>query len=152
DSKSFNNWSGGGSILGRIVTDRPGPVNEVNLYFAGKTAFKPAAPNLTEAESARILDPERTTSYEIGVKTRVFDRQLAFEASFFDMKFNTLVVSIEGPTGQPLLVNAGEEKFRGAEFKLGYHPAAIPDLSVLAGYAHHDARYVHFTFIDPDEG
>jgi iron complex outermembrane receptor protein len=152
DSKSFNQWSGGGSILGRIVTDRPGVLNEANLYFSGKTAFKPAAPNLTEAESAQILEPERTVSYEVGVKTRGLDRQLAFEASFFDMTFHNLVTSIVGPDGNPMLVNAGEEKFKGAEFKLGYRPAALPDLALLAGYAHHDAKYVHFSFIDPDNG
>jgi len=152
DSKSFNQWSGGGSILGRVVTDRPGVLNEANVYFSGKTAFKPAAPNLTEAESAQILEPERTVSYELGFKTRWLDRQISFEASFFHMIFNNLVTSIEGPDGNPMLVNAGEEKFQGAEFKLGYRPAAIPDLALLAGYAHHDATYVHFTFIDPDTG
>ena len=152
DSKSFNQWSGGGSVLGRLVGDRPGVLNEANLYFAGKTAFKPAAPNLTEAESAEILEPERTVSYEVGVKTRWFERQLAFEVSFFDMTFHNLVTSIQGPDGNPMLVNAGEERFKGAEFKLGYRPAALPDLHLLAGYAHHDARYVHFSFIDPDNG
>ena len=152
DSKSANNWSGGGSILGRLVTDRPGVLNEANVYFSGKTAFKPAAPNLTEAESARILDPERTVSEEIGLKTRWLDRQISFEASFFHMIFHNVVTSIVGSDGNPLLVNAGETKFQGAEFKLGYFPACLPDLSVLAGYAHHDARYVHFSFIDPDLG
>ena len=152
DSKSSNNWSGGGSILGRLVRDRSGVLNEANVYFAGKTAFKPAAPNLTEAESARILEPERTTSEEVGVKTRWFDRQLAFEASFFHMIFKNVVTSIVGTDGNPLLVNAGETKFQGAEFKLAYHPSCLPDFSLLAGYAHHDARYVHFSFIDPDLG
>lgn len=152
DSKSSNNWSGGGSILGRIVTDRPGLLNEANVYFAGKTAFKPAAPNLTEAESARILEPERTTSEEVGVKTRWLDRQISFEASFFHMIFKNVVTSIVGTDGNPLLVNAGETKFQGAELKLAYQPSWQPDFSFLAGYAHHDARYVHFTFIDPDLG
>jgi outer membrane receptor protein involved in Fe transport len=107
---------------------------------------------LSEAESAQILLPERTTSEELGIKTRWLDRQISFEASAFHMIFNNLVTSILGPDGNPELVNAGEERFQGLELEVGYHPAALPDFSFLAGYAHHDARYVHFTFIDPDEG
>jgi outer membrane receptor protein involved in Fe transport len=82
DSRTANQWSGGGSLLGRIVADRSGVVNDVNLYVAAKTAFKPAAPNLTEAESARILAPERTTSEEVGIKTRWFDRQISLDVSY----------------------------------------------------------------------
>ena len=152
DSRSDGKWSGGVSALARLVSDRKGAVNEINFYVAAKSAFKPAAPNLTEAESATILEPERTRSGEIGVKTRWLDRQISFDASLFHMTFENLVVSIEGPDGNPRLVNAGEERFQGAELEVGFHPAALPDLSVLAGYAHHDATYVHFSFIDPDLG
>jgi iron complex outermembrane recepter protein len=152
DERSEGSWSGGGSILGRILSGRTGILNEANVYFSGKSAFKPAAPNLSEAENARILNPERTYSEEAGVKTRWLDRQLSFNASYFHMIFKNLVVSILGVDGNPELVNAGEERFQGWEFDLGFHPAALPDFSLLAGYAHHDAKYVRFTFIDPEEG
>jgi outer membrane receptor protein involved in Fe transport len=68
------------------------------------------------------------------------------------MIFNNLVVSILGPNGQPELVNAGKELFQGAEFSLAYHPVPLPHFAFLAGYAHHDALYEVFTFIDPDAG
>ena len=152
DSRSDAQWSGGVSGLARLLGDRPGVVNEANLYVSAKSGFKPAAPNLTEAESARILKPERTRSGEIGVKTRWLDRQLSFDVSFFHMIFENLVVSTIGPDNNPLLVNAGKERFQGMEVEAGFRPAAMPDLSFLAGYAHHDARYVRFTFIDPDLG
>jgi outer membrane receptor protein involved in Fe transport len=152
DSRSEGKWSGGLAALVRLVGDRPGALNEANLYVAAKSAFKPAAPNLTEAESARILDPERTRSGEAGLKTRWLDRQLSFDVSFFHMMFENLVVSIVGPDGNPELTNAGEERFRGMETQIGYRPKSLPDFSFSAGYAHHDARYVHFSFIDPDLG
>jgi iron complex outermembrane receptor protein len=152
DSKSDGQWSGGLAALFRVVDDRPGAVNSVHLYGAAKSAFKPAAPNLTEAENATILDPERTRSQEIGVKTRFLDRQLSFDVSVFHMIFENLVVSIVGPDGNPLLVNAGAERFQGLEADLGYRPAALPDLGFSLGYAHHDARYIRFSFIDPDNG
>ena len=152
DSKSDGRLSGGLSALVRVIGDRSGAVNEINLYAAAKSSFKPAAPNLTEAEEAKILNPERTRSGEVGIKTRWLDRQLSFDASLFHMIFENLVVSTVGPDGNPELVNAGEERFQGMELEAGYHPAALPDFSFLAGYAHHDARYVRFTFIDPDAG
>jgi outer membrane receptor protein involved in Fe transport len=152
DSRTDGKWSGGVSALARLLTGHKGAVNDINVYVAAKSAFKPAAPNLTEAESAVILEPERTRSGEIGVKTRWLDRQLSFDASFFHMNFENLVVSTVGPDGNPELVNAGEERFQGAELEVGFHPSALPDLSVMAGYAHHDATYVHFSFIDPDLG
>ena len=152
DSKSDGQWSGGISALGRIVRDNPGVLNELHLYVAAKSAFKPAAPNLTEAESARILDPERTRSQEVGVKTRWLDGQVSFDLSVFHMIFENLVVSIVGPDGNPELVNAGSERFQGMEVETGFRPRAVPDFRLGAGYAHHDARYIRFSFIDPDNG
>lgn len=150
-TKHADQWSGGGSILGRVVTGKAGILNDLNLYFAGKTNFKPAAPDL-HVLSAEILSPERTTSEEVGVKSNWLDGQLAFNMSFFHMIFNNLVVSIQGENGQPVLVNAGKELFQGAEFELVYRTRYVPYLAYTAGYAHHDALYKVFSFIDPDEG
>ncbi len=150
DSRSDGQWSGGVAGLVRLVSDRPGPVNSIHFYVAAKSAFKPAAPNLTEAENARILDPERTRSGEVGVKTRWLDRQLSVDLSLFHMAFENVVVSNLGADGTPVLVNAGSERFQGAEIEVGYRPAAVSDLSFSAGYAHHDARFIRFSFVTPD--
>ncbi|HTO88143.1 MAG TPA: TonB-dependent receptor [Thermoanaerobaculia bacterium] len=152
DSKGANQWSGGGSILGRVVSGRSGVLNDLNVYFAGKTNFKPAAPNLLEAEEAVILSPERTTSEELGIKTNWLDSQVSFNMSFFHMIFNNLVVSVVGPDGNPRLVNAGKELFQGMELELSYRPKELPHFTFFGGYAFHDALYKVFTFIDPDEG
>ncbi len=152
DSRSDGKWSGGLAGLVRIVGDRAGALNEANVYVAAKSAFKPAAPNLTEAENAKILNPERSRSGEAGIKTRWLDRQISFDVSFFHMIFENLVVATVGQDGNPALVNAGKERFQGMELEAGYRPASLADFSFFAGYAHHDARYVRFTFIDPDAG
>ena len=152
DSRSDGQWSGGISALARLLSDRRGALNEINLYAAAKSAFKPAAPNLTEAESATILDPERVRSGEIGLKTRWLEHQLSLDVSFFHLDFENQVISVVGPDGNPMLVNGGEQRYQGAEIAVGFHPLALPALSILAGYAHHDATYVHFSFIDPDNG
>lgn len=152
DSKSDGQWSGGVSALFRLVHDRPGALNSLHVYASAKSSFKPAAPNLTEAENATILDPERTRSQEVGVKMRLFDRQLSFDVSVFHMIFENLVVSVVDQNGEPELVNAGSQRFQGLEAEAGFRPAAMPDFAFSLGYAHHDARYIRFSFIDPDNG
>ncbi len=150
DSRSDGQWSGGVTALARLVGDRPGPVGSIHFYVAIKSAFKPAAPNLTEAENARILDPERTRSGEAGLKTRWLDRQLSVDLSVFHMIFENVVVSTLGAERTPELVNAGSERFQGAEIEVAYRPAPLSDLALSGGYAHHDARFIRFSFVTPD--
>ena len=150
DERSEGHWSGGLSLLARLVEDRPGAFNDVNFYVAAKSAFKPAAPNLTEAEDAEILDPERTRNGEVGVKTRWFGRQLSLDLSLFHMIFQNLVVSNVGPDGNPRLINAGSERFQGGEVDLRYRPTGLTGLSLSAGYAHHDARFIRFSFFNAE--
>jgi iron complex outermembrane recepter protein len=150
DSQTNGAWSGGVAALFRILPKPAGPLETANFYVSAKTAFKPAAPNLSEAESARILDPERTRSGEFGLKTRWLDGTLAFDFSWFHMMFENMVVSILGTDGAPALTNAGEERFQGEELALTYRPKLAEGLTLSGGYAHHDATFVHFSFLTPD--
>jgi outer membrane receptor protein involved in Fe transport len=150
DSRTDGKWSGGVSALVRIV-DHPdtGFLSALNVYVAAKSNFKPAAPNILEAEAARILEPERSRSGEIGLKSTLFSGNVALEASFFHMTLENVVVSTLGPDGLPMLANAGEERFQGFETAVRWAPRNLPALSLSAGYAHHDATYVSFSFTDP---
>lgn len=150
DSRRDGQWSGGVSALLRAVEKPAGPLDVVNFYVSARSAFKPAAANLTEAENARILEPERTRSGEVGVKTRWLDRTLSFDLSFFHMIFENTVVGVQGANGQPALTNAGSERFQGMEIETSYLPPFAEGLSLSAGYAHHDARFIRFSFFTPD--
>ncbi len=55
------------------------------------------------------------------------------------MHFNNLVVATE-VSGQPALVNAGSERFRGIEFESSYRLAG--DLNLQGSVAWHDARFL----------
>jgi len=150
DSRHDGQFSGGVSALFRAFEASSGPVNTVNVYVSARSAFKPAAPNLSEAESAKILDPERTRSGEIGVKTRWLDRTLSLDVSLFHMIFENLVVSVPDANGEPSLTNAGSERFQGMEVEANYLPPFAEGLSLSAGYAHHDARFIRFSFFTPE--
>lgn len=150
DSRDDTDVSGDVSALVRLVPPgTEGALKVANLYGSIRRAFKPAAPNLAEAEAAQILEPEHTTSWEVGLKTRAYDN-LAFDLSYFDMTFENMVTSILGTGGLPELVNAGKERFKGFESTLRCAPAALHGLTFDVGYAHHNARFVNFTFVTPE--
>jgi outer membrane receptor protein involved in Fe transport len=151
DSRHDNKPSWGVSGLFRLVDQPSGPLTAINLYGAARRNFKPAAPNLTEAENAHILNPETTNIQEAGLKTRWLDGALSVNVTWFHMIFQNLVVGVLGPDG-PELVNAGAERFQGTEIEAGYTMPFLEGLSVYGGYAHHDARYKDFTFINEEGG
>lgn len=151
DSREDSAWSGDLAALVRLLPEAgAGPLGALNVYGNWKSSFKPAAPNLTEAEDAHILDPERTHSLEGGLKGEAFAGQLSFEAAAFQLDFHNLVVGILDGNGDPALVNAGHERFKGFEASATFAPAALPGLRLSGGWAHHDPRFVQFTFVTPD--
>jgi len=145
DKRNDSAGSGDVSLLVRALPESSGQLEAVNFYGSWRTSFKPAAPNLTEAEGAEILEPERTRSWEAGAKIRAL-RRLAFNLSVFDMTFRNMVVAVSGTGGEPELTNAGEQRFKGEEADL--HWAMGGGVSLGLAYAHHDARFVHFTTVD----
>ncbi len=151
DSREDSAWSGDLAGLVRLLPEKgAGPLGALNAYANWKSSFKPAAPNLTEAEDARILDPEHSHSVEAGLKGRAFEGQLAFEASAFQLDFHNIVVGVLNANGDPALTNAGHERFKGFEVSAVLTPASYPGWTLSAGYAHHDPRFVEFTFLTPD--
>ena len=150
DSRTDAAWSGDISLLLRAAPANARNLEALNLYVNWKSSFKPAAPNLTEAEGAEILEPEHTHSVEGGIKMRACERQVGLNLTAFDLKFENLVVSQLGPGGGPELLNAGKERFKGEEAELVLSPKALPGFSLAGGFAHHDARFVQFTFVTPD--
>ena len=70
--------------------------------------------------------------------------------SLFHMTLENVVVSTLGPDGRPALTNAGEERFQGFEGQVTWAPPSWKGFSLGAGYAHHDATYVSFSFVTPD--
>ena len=150
DQRTDNKPSWGVSGLFRLVDHANGPVTAISLYGAARRNFKPAAPNLTEAENAHILNPETTNLQEAGLKTLWLDGALSLNVTWFHMIFENMVVGVLTPDG-PALVNAGAERFQGTEVEIGYRLPYVEGLSIYGGYAHHDALYKDFTFIN-DEG
>ena len=118
--------------------------DEAVLYADYRNAFKPAALDFGPDYQPDVLHPETAKSYEAGLKGAAADGRLSYQAEFFHMDFNNLVVRTESG----LLTNAAAERLKGAELEARYR--IRDDLIVVANYAYHDARFTQYRLFDSD--
>jgi iron complex outermembrane receptor protein len=95
--------------------------------------------------------PEKATSYEIGLKTEMFDRRVRFNVAAFytDYKDIQITYNIDpdgaGPIGAfvPVLANAASAHIKGIEIETSAALASWLRIDGSAGYV--DANYTHFS-------
>jgi iron complex outermembrane receptor protein len=111
------------------------------LFADYRNTYKPAALDFGPEAEPDILQPETARSSEVGVKSRLAGGRFEWELTAFQMDFKNLVVANE-IDGLPQLINAGSERFKGAELET--KGRLSPDLWWQASYAWHDAEYRDF--------
>jgi iron complex outermembrane receptor protein len=116
--------------------------NGLWLFADYRNTFKPAALDFGPEAEPDILNPETAKSYELGLKNRVDGDRFEWELTAFQMDFENLVVS-QAVNGLPQLINAGSERFKGAE--LDTKGKLASDLWWRATYAWHDAKFLKLT-------
>ena len=116
--------------------------DEAVLYADFRDAFKPAAIDFGPDYTPDILNPETAQSYEVGVKGAAADSLLTYDLEAFLQNFQNLVVAT--PSGA--LANAASEKLKGVELETLWR--LMPDLSLAANIAWHDARFGNYLFFD----
>ena len=112
------------------------------LYADYRNTYKPAAVDFGPEAEGDILDPETAHSYEVGVKSRTMDGRLDWDLSLFRMDFDNLVVSQASPNGLPELVNAGQERFDGAELESELQ--IVSNLRARLAASYHDAKFRNY--------
>jgi outer membrane receptor protein involved in Fe transport len=128
-------------------TDDTDAKNKTKLSgMFGRNQFKPAAIDFGPDVTPAVLNPETSRSYDGGVKGRVLNGHLEYDANVFFLHFNNLVVQTTDANGDPVMVNAGSSIFKGLELETKYH--VYKDLSVGLNYSYHDAKYVKYAADD----
>ena len=120
------------------------PHDGLLVYGSISTGFKGGGWSLTTTSAASAvvpLKPERSTSYEFGVKTQLFDRRLqvniaAYQANTKDVQVRTLVNGVLRDS------NAGSQTVRGVELEAIANP--LEGLQIGTNYAHTNAVYSSF--------
>lgn len=121
-SKNFNNFSP------RVSIDYK-PTDNTMLYASWSRGYRSGGYSLrglTPISATTAFNPETVDSYEIGLKTSLFDDHLfltaaGFIANYKDMQQFTITPG--GPTGnETILANVGSSKIKGIESEVTLRP------------------------------
>jgi len=107
--------------------------DDVMLFASVATGTKSGGFNTVNgAADAREFDDESTTSYELGLKSELFDSSLRFNATAFYTQIDDYQVQQQLDTGAGTLVdNQGEIETSGLDIDLVAIP--LPNLTLTAG-------------------
>jgi iron complex outermembrane receptor protein len=140
DVKFSKDWN---AFTPRAILDFK-PTDELMFYGSVSRGFKGGGWSLTSTNALAAvtpLEPEKSTSYELGAKTRFFDRRLtlnvaAYRADTKNLQVRSLVNGVLNDT------NAGVLRVKGVEVEATAIP--IDGLTIGINYAYTDAFFKEF--------
>jgi iron complex outermembrane receptor protein len=89
------------------------------------------------------FDPEKATTYEIGLKSTLLDRKLQINGAIFLTNYNAIQLNYQ-VGGSPTIANVGDGRIKGAELEIVARPIRALTVNAAVGYT--DAYY---TSLDP---
>ena len=130
------------------------PVQDVLLYAQVAKGQKSGGFNATAGlpSSVFAFDGEKVWSYEVGLKSDIFNRRVRFNLAFFQNDIDGLQLSnistvtspVTGISSTTTIVNnVGKARTRGFEFELDIKPTAW--LTLTSNYAFTDAKAIEGT-------
>jgi iron complex outermembrane recepter protein len=124
------------------------PIDDAMIYASFAKGYKTGGwtTRLTTPQpagtSAPTFDPEKATTWELGVKSEFADRKAQFNLSSFYTKYNGIQLNFQVGTS-PTLQNAGTAEIYGFEAEFLARP--VPDLTLSAGVGYTHARYTELS-------
>lgn len=119
------------------------------FYASVATGFKGPGFNVNNGVlgDPEAVEPETSTSYELGMKSQYFDRRLTLNLNLFHTIFENFqtqggFVEPGNPTARIILLNADKLRTRGVEAELSATP--IDALSINANVSYADATFERF--------
>ncbi len=138
DSHNHLRVSGDLGATLRIWGAAEGPQRGI-LFAQYCNTFKPAAIDFGPDVNATILHPENADGYQGGLRVKTLAGAVDWEIAAFKLNFANLVVNQTDASAAPVMVNAGRERFVGAETELRWH--AMPGTVLTVAYSYHDTRF-----------
>ena len=130
------------------------PNDDLMFYATASRGYKGPGLNYTLSLNQRafdlnnaVVDAEIAYSYEIGVRSQLFDRQLTLNLTGFYSPFKNFQVTASLPTTPPTFttVNAGELLAKGVELEFFARPDALPGFTLNGSVVYNDTTYEDFT-------
>ncbi|RXR30470.1 TonB-dependent receptor [Sphingobium fluviale] len=117
------------------------PTRDVMVYGSWSKGYKTGG--WTTRLSAPLnfapkFNPEKAESFEVGVKSQLFDRRLQINAAAFTTKYRDIQLNFQLGIS-PTIQNAGDARIKGFEVEVVAAP--IPGLTVNSSVGYTDAYY-----------
>jgi iron complex outermembrane receptor protein len=175
DGKTINGFldpvgaAGGAGLTGRSATFEGSKTDyrfsadyrfnpSVLAYFNVSTGYKAGGvgPRPFNAAQARSFGPEKLISYELGLKTDLFDRKVRVNAAVFYNDFKDAQLTLlscpqfGGPGPCALPQNAGNAKVKGAEIEIVANPIEHLQFDLSGSYIKWDWKCVNASVVTTD--
>jgi iron complex outermembrane receptor protein len=112
------------------------PSETLSLYSSFSQSF---VPNEDLDPQGELLEPERGTQYEIGIKSEFLDGRMSASLAAFNITKSNIAISNPDPNGRGS-VAIGEERSQGIELDL--RGEILPGWQVIASYAYTDVEII----------
>ena len=118
--------------------------SDVMAYFTAATGFLSGVMN----QNGTVTQPQKSRSFEVGVKTRFLDRRVLLDVALYDVRYFDLATTFQIPNPAnigsftTLSSNGGIVNARGAEATLAVLP--VEGLRIAAGASYTYAKYGTF--------
>lgn len=106
---------------------------DVMLYGRVATGYRPGGAN-TAAGVPPVFKPDKTTSYEVGVKSDLLDQRVHFNLTAFYIDWTNIQLTDRLPSQIPFTGNAGAATSQGIELSSGYRLTEQLRLGAVAAY------------------
>lgn len=117
------------------------PSSNQLVYASISRGFRSGGYSIPFGGVITTFDPERLTAYEIGSKSRLFDRKLDLNLSAFFYDYKDLQTNVDDPTSPlvPITRNVGGSRTYGVEADVTFRPE--PSFLIKLGGSYLDARF-----------
>jgi outer membrane receptor protein involved in Fe transport len=126
-----------GSTFTYLVTPRYRISSNLMVYARAASGYRPGGPNSPDRVATGAppsFSPDKTQSYEIGVKTDLLDHTLSLDASLYYIKWKDIQLQLLDPYGNSYGANGGAAKSQGVEFSATARPAQGLSISAWINY------------------
>lgn len=113
------------------------PIKPISLYTSWTRGFIPNTPDSFNP-NGQLFKPERSTQYEVGVKTFFLDNRVSTTLAWYHLTRENLLTPdlLQGPIG--FSVQTGEQRSQGVE--LDVTASLTAGWNIIASYAYTDAE------------
>ncbi|MBW4549535.1 MAG: TonB-dependent siderophore receptor [Aphanocapsa sp. GSE-SYN-MK-11-07L] len=116
------------------------PIKELSLFANYSQSFNP---NTVTTARGSLLEPERGSGFEVGIKTELLNQKLLATLTYFDIRKQN--VAVTDPDFPLFSIAVGEQNSKGVEFDISGE--ILPGWKLIGSYAYIDAKVTND--IDP---